>query len=340
MALEPLVPARREFAEGEDESIGDFVARRLGREATDRLAAPLLGGIYAGDASALSIRATFPQFVEMEQKHGSLVRAMRAARRPVSGGGKGPPSAFVSLEGGLTELVQAVAKSLDGVEVRTGVALREVARAPEGDARGRWAVVLASGDTLFADDVLLATPAYVSADATRGLDADLAKLLESIPYASTATVFLAYRAGDVGRTLDATGFIVPRVLGRPVLAVTWVSSKWAHRAPDGHVLVRTFFGGAWGESTLANDDDALVALARRELADTMAVEAPPLFSRVFRFERASPQPLVGHLDTMRAIRKRLGALPGLYVAGNGYDGIGIPDCIRQAEDAARAILDE
>jgi oxygen-dependent protoporphyrinogen oxidase len=328
MGMEPLVP-RRTFGDDDDESIGDFVTRRLGREMTERLAAPLLGGIFAGDATAISIRATFPQFVEMEQKHGSLVRAMRAARRPTSSGK--PPSAFVSLRGGVGSLIDALASAL-GDRVHTGARVLGVSR--DGEA---WRVAM-DGDVLVADDVVLATPAHATSTITRDVDGALASELAEIPYASTATVFLAFRRADVKHPLDGVGFLVPRPLGRPILAATWVSSKWASRAPEGGVLMRAFFGGAWGEDLLAKGDDELVRVAREELGALMALDAEPIFTRVFRFDRASPQPVVGHLARMKRVRARLEALPGMHLAATGFDGVGIPDCVRQANDVAARIL--
>ena len=334
MGMEPFVPRR---ASGEDESIADFVTRRLGREVSDRLAAPMLGGIFAGDANALSMRATFPQMVEMERKYGSLVRGMRAQRRAAAANGKAP-SAFLSLRDGVGSLIDALASAIGDARVMTSTRVRQVSKLPEADARGRYAVDLEGGDSLFADDVVLTAPTYGVAAAIRGLDPAIADELDGIPYASTATVFLALRRDEVRHPLDAVGFIVPRALGRPLLASTWVSSKWEGRAPDGHVLIRAFFGGASGESTLANDDDALVALARRELLQLMQLDATPLFSRVFRFDRASAQPIVGHLARVARVRERLASYPGLRIAGAGFGGIGIPECVRQGNEIATAIL--
>jgi oxygen-dependent protoporphyrinogen oxidase len=338
MGAEPFVPKN---TSGDDESIADFVTRRLGREVSDRLAAPMLGGIFAGDATKLSMKATFPQMVEMERTYGSLVRGMRAQRRAAAanGGGKAP-SAFLSLEGGVGSLVDALVAALAHARVRTNAQARAVSKLPEGDERGRYAVDLEAGDTLFADDVVLTAPTYGVASVVRPLDPSIADELDAIPYASTATVFLAFRRQDVRHPLDAAGFIVPRALGRPLLASTWVSSKWEGRAPNGHVLIRAFFGGAWGESTLARDDEALVALARSELAALMALDATPLFSRVFRFDRASAQPIVGHLARVARIREQLTKYPGLRIAGAGFGGIGIPECVRQGNEVAAAILGE
>jgi oxygen-dependent protoporphyrinogen oxidase len=337
MALEPLIPPRA-WSGDEDESIGDFVARRLGDEVAQRLAGPLLGGIFAGDASDLSVRAAFPQFVEAEKRHGSLVRAMqalRAARASSSGGGKGEGSMFLSLEGGLGELIDALAtKVASSVRVRTGVGARRIEK---GDAGG-FRVTLDDGETLDADDLVIAVPLAATAGLARDLDPVLAAAFDEFHSASTATAFLAYPEGAVPRKLDATGFLVPREMRRPILASTWVSSKWAHRAPPGMVLLRVFFGGATGEAILENDDAELVTLAREELRALMGIEVDPVFAHVFRFTRASPQPKVGHLARVRHATERLARWPGLYVAANGFEGSGIPDCVKYAERAASEIL--
>jgi oxygen-dependent protoporphyrinogen oxidase len=336
MALEPFVHAKP--LEGDaDESIAEFVERRLGREATQRLVAPLLGGISSGDASEISIRATFPQLVAMERDHGSLVRGMwAAARSRQTSSQKGPEaSAFLSLGGGLGELVRALVERVRamGVTLRTSSAARTVAR---GET---WTVHLENGESLDADAVLLAVPAHVAGRLVAGLDSGLADVLDSIAHGSTATVFLAYRKDDVAHPLDGVGFVVPPALGRPMLAGTWVSSKWRGRAPEGHVLLRVFFGGPRGEDVLARDDNGLASLARDELRAVMGLAAEPLWSRVFRFEAARAQMRVGHLATMRVVREKLArALPGVWVAGDGYDGAGIPDCVRQGQEVGRAMV--
>jgi protoporphyrinogen/coproporphyrinogen III oxidase len=172
-------------------------------------------------------------------------------------------------------------------------------------------------------------------------DGELASALGSIAYGTTATVFLGYRRGQVAHPLDGVGFVVPRVAGRPILAGTWVSSKWDGRAPEGSVLLRVFVGGPLGEELVARDDASLVRVAQGELRALMGIDAEPTLSRVFRFDRASAQMRVGHLARMRTIHARLARVtPGVRVAGGGYDGVGIPDCIRQGQDAGRAMVDE
>jgi oxygen-dependent protoporphyrinogen oxidase len=326
MALEPLVAARR-FEGDDDESIADFATRRLGREAAERLVAPLLGGISAGDASDISVRAAFPQLVAMEQEYGSLVRGMLVARRARSG-----DSPFMSLEGGTGALVDALVDRLhaDGVTLRERTAVDGIAR----NRDGTWTVSLEGGERLEADAVLLAVPAYAAGKLVGSLDDELARALTSIYYGSSTTVFLGYRRADVQHPLHGVGFVVPRTAGRAVMACTWVSSKWEGRAPEAHVLLRVFLGGS------AKPDDEQVATARAELRTLMGLDAEPCMTRVFHFEHSSAQMRVGHLVTLRTIRARLAkAAPGLRIAGGGYDGVGIPDCIRQGEEAGRAMVD-
>jgi oxygen-dependent protoporphyrinogen oxidase len=333
MGLEPFV-ARR-VANGEDESIASFVSRRLGREVTERLVAPLLGGIYGGDASKLSIRATLPQFVDAEATHGSLVLAMRA-RRAATGAGKAPASAFVSLSGGIGGLIDRLAAHV-GPRLRTGVRVASLSRLDEGDPRGRFALDVANGAAVFADEVVLAVPANAASRLLVTLEPLASQLLGAIPHASTAVVFLALRPGDIPRALDATGYIVPRNLGSPALAATWISSKWDARAPAGMVLLRVFLGGAGRDEVVTRDDAALIQMARDEIQTRMGATGEPRFTRVLRFMHASPQPLVGHLDRIAKVNELLSKRPGLYAAGSGYDGVGIPDCVRQGESVAAAI---
>ncbi|WP_394837815.1 protoporphyrinogen oxidase [Pendulispora rubella] len=341
MALEPLVP-RRVYHGDEDESVASFMSRRLGDDLADRLAGPLLGGIFAGDAEAISVRAAFPQFVAAERDHGSLILAMRAQRRArmassENGEAEKPKPGFLSLRGGLGSMIEALEGELHDVDLRTSCPVRSIS-ALEADPRGRYAVETSRG-VEYADDVVLASRTHASADIVRGLDASLADAFEQVlDYASTATVFFAFKRAQIAHDLDATGFIVPRSLGRKILAATWVSSKWDHRAPAGHVLMRAFLGGAGHDEILAGDDDELADLALRELRIFTPIDGRPLFARVFRFHRASPQPYLGHLPRIRALTEKLSRHPGLYTAGSGLDGVGIPDCIRQAETVARQIL--
>jgi oxygen-dependent protoporphyrinogen oxidase len=336
MAMEPFIPRRKSEGEDDDESIDSFVRRRLGAEVAERLVAPLLGGIYGGDAGALSMRATLPQFVEMEAKHGSLIHAMKGAH---GGGGKGgaKPSMFTSLRTGLGTLVDRLTSSIGEDRIKTGARVARVSPLAD-DPRGRFAVEREGGDVSYADHVIMAVPAHAAQAALGAFGEPLSALLATMQYVSTGVVMMAFARSDIHYPLDATGYIVPRVLGRPALAATWVTSKWADRAPEGQVLIRVFLGGAGHEELLARDDGDLERLARAELERSMGLTAPPTLARVFRFMRASPQPLVGHPGRMRRARAILAETPGLYLVASGYDGVGLPDCVRQAEEAARQIV--
>ncbi len=334
--LDLLVPARR-WKDDDDESIGSFIARRLGNEVAERIAGPLLGGMFAGDPASLSVRACVPQLVEAERTHGSLVSAMRALkekRRADTVAGEG--TAFLSLKRGVGDLVLNVAHKLRDAEVFTSRAARKIDRLPEGDSRGRWVVDTSDGP-LLADDVVLAVPAHVAARLVQDFDLELSAMCGDIQYTSAATVFLAYRKFDVRHPLDAFGFLVPRAENRPILSCTFVSSKWDHRAPAGQVLLRVFLGGAGNEQMCERDDDDLVRIARTQVLDLLNIDRPPMFSKVFRFTKSSPQPYVGHLPRVRRLLERAGTHPGLHIGGNGYIGTGIPDSIRQGEEIAARI---
>lgn len=337
MAFDLVIPRRRD--EG-DESIGSFFRRRLGSDAVVRLAEPLLGGIYAGDVDQLSMRATFPQLVELEEKYRSLIRGALAQRKARGGhtAGKAPPSPFQSLLGGMGQLVDALVAAIEkaGGTLRLGAKV-ETIRKVEGE-QGFTLDLAGEAAPIHADRLLLCTPAYVAASTLEGLDADIAASLREIPYLSTGTVTLAYRRADVPHSLDASGLIIPRDEGRRALAATFISSKWKGRAPEGSALLRVFIGGHRDPGALTRSDDELVALGRDELERLVGVKADPLFSRVFRYEKSNAQPIVGHQARVQGIRKLAEKHPGLLFAGAAFDGVGIPDCVRQANEAAAAII--
>ncbi len=336
--LDLLVPPRR-WKDDDDESVGAFIARRLGSEVAERIAGPLLGGILAGDPASLSVRASAPQLVEAEQEYGSLVTAMRALkekRRAQAAAGEGEPTNFLSLKRGVGDLIVNVAHKLRDAEVFTSRTARRIDRLPEGDPRGRW-VVETSGGSLHADDVVLAVSGRVAAPLLKDVDADLSAMCGDIVYASAATVFLAFRKFDVRHPLDAFGFLVPRAENRPILACTFVSSKWDHRAPAGQILLRLIVGGPGNEQLCERDDAELVRIARTQVLDLLGIDRAPMFSKVFRFLHSSPQPYVGHLPRMRGLLDRASMHPGLHIGGNGYIGTGIPDAVRQGEEIAARI---
>jgi len=334
LGAEIFVPRRLE--EG-DESLGGFFRRRLGHQALERIIEPLMTGIYAGDAEQLSIRATFPRFPEMEREHGSLVRSMLDARRKQGKAGKREAprwTPFVTLRGGLSELVRALTGRLSAVNVCVGHRVQAIRARGEGAG---YDVLLEGGPPLAADALVLATPAFDGARLLDPLDGSLAELMRGIPYASTATVTLGYRREGFSHDLDGYGFVVPRVERRILLASTWSSSKWDYRAPDGSALIRSYIGGAGREAVLERPDDEIVALVRGELRAIMGVAEEPVLAKVYRWPRAMPQYLVGHLDRLAAIEERLTRLPGVFAAGAAYRGVGIPDCIRDGLGAAERV---
>lgn len=340
MGFEWVVPRR---PVGADESLSGFFRRRFGWEATDRLIEPLMAGIYAGDATQMSIQATFPRFPELEQQCGSLIRGLLAKRPSGRDPGNGRPksSLFVTLRHGLGSLVEALVERLTsaGVGLQTGVAV-EALRVRSREL-GRWVydLILSDGTRVAADAVILAVPAFASADLVRSLSPSSATLLDQIPYASTATISLAYNAEEVRSAIQGFGFVVPRVEQRPLLAATWTSLKWADRAPAGQVLVRCYLGGIGREAGLAGNDAALIGRSREELADLAGIRAQPTYVEVNRWTRGMPQYTVGHLDRLTHIEAGLSRYPGLVLTGAAYRGVGIPDCIREGQASARRIAD-
>ena len=317
MACEPFVPRGHAHA---DESIATFVRRRFGSEAVDYLADPLLAGIHAGDVDRLSMQALFPRLIEAERKSGSVVRAFRALRVPPS-----PQGAFMSLPGGTGELVDAVTAAL--APGTLSLAARVTALRREASY-----TVESSTGTVRARSVVLCVPAYTASNLLRSLDTTLAELCNGVPYASTATVAFGYRRDAVRHALRGTGFVVPRAERYPLLAATWVSSKWPGRAPADHVLLRAFLGGGRDPHRLERSDDELITSARESLEATLGISDAPRVTRLTRWTRQSPQYEVGHLERVAAIDQRVHAIPGLFLAGSGFRAIGIPDCVADGRE--------
>jgi protoporphyrinogen/coproporphyrinogen III oxidase len=320
-AAEPDVPP----ADGvEDESVAAFVSRRFGREAYDGLVEPLMTGIYGGDGEQLSLRATFPQLRAIEREHGSLLRGLPATTR-----GDAPP--FLSLRDGMDVLVDALRGGFERAEVLAGRGVARVAR--EGSA---FRVELSDDEVLAVDGVVIATPAHVTAELVAELDPELAAIHAEIPYASSVVVSLGYSRADVV-PLDGYGYVVPRADGGDVLACTWSSQKWEHRAPDECVLVRVYLGRFGGRDVTGDTDDELVAAARSEIA-FLGVSASPVLTCVHRWPLGMPQYVVGHPDRLERIDVALAGHPGLALAGAAYRGVGIPDCIASGEEAAASVV--
>lgn len=334
MGLDFLLPAK---AVNGDESLGTFVSRRLGRKAYENLIEPLMSGIYAGDGDALSLASTFPYLRDLELKYGSLARGALEMRKQMFTNGRkvqGSRSAFLTPTTGLAEIVERLVEHLstNGVTLRLNTTVSRIST-----IENRYLLELQNGSSLESESLILATPAYASGKLLASLDPSLASDLQSIPYASTATVSLAYRQSDLPRDLDGYGYVIPRREGRRALACTWTSTKFPHRAPEGYALIRVFVGRAgqdipWSEMELLD-------LAKEELRLTLNISAEPLLSRVFMWEQAMPQYNLGHPETLKRIDAAVEKHPGLALAGNGYRGIGIPDCIHSGEMAVEKILE-
>lgn len=338
MALDLVLPRRAAANGGDDESLAQFVRRRLGREALERMAQPMVGGIYTADPEHLSLRATMPRFLEMESEHGSLIRAMwrqRRGQREAKGTSGARYSLFLSFDDGMRVLSDALAARLDAADVRLNTKALKLAH---DAASGRWQVLLETGDAIPADAVCLALPAYASAGLLADADARLAAELDAIPYASTATVNLAYKRSDIPHGLDGFGFVVPFVERRSILACTFSSVKFAGRAPEGHALLRAFVGGALQPEMFALDEAEMLGAVRRDLRELLGIDAAPLFAHTEKWPRSMAQYHLGHVERVARIRERLRELPGLKLAGNAFDGAGIPDCVRSGETAAEEIM--
>jgi oxygen-dependent protoporphyrinogen oxidase len=308
-----------------DESIGQFIRRRFGQEAVDYLAEPLLAGIHAGDVEQLSIHSLFPTLVSLEQSYGSVLRGVSAARADAPPPAKG---AFVSLPQGLAELPDALVTALGHDVIRYHTRVVQISGASP------YKLTLDSDASIYARHVIVTTPAWAASRIFSSVDPTLARLCAEIPYASSATVVFGLRRDQIGHPLDGTGFVVPRRERKSIMAATFITSKWAQRAPDGFASLRAFLGGATDPGALDRGDDALVRAAFDELRGLLRMTGEPRLTRVFRWPRATPQYLVGHRERVRRIEERLSALPGLFVTGSGYRGTGIPDCIADARATA------
>jgi oxygen-dependent protoporphyrinogen oxidase len=360
MGLELLHPPRPST---EDESVAALVERHFGKEAVDRLADPLLSGIYGGDATQLSARTVLARLVEMEAEYGSLSRGMLAAHKKMkaamaarakSGGQAGaqpapdrlksvgaqptgPRAIFTGLRGGLQQLVDAITAKLDPHGIRLNTPVEAIDRTGSG-----WRVT-AAGETRTCDAVILASPAWAASAMLSTVDAQLSQELAGIPYSSSITVNLIYDEAKIGRLPEGFGFLVPASSGRAMLACTFAHRKFLGRTAPGRAVLRAFLGGMRNEALMGEPDNVLIATVRRELSEILGAriigpQIEPEFAQVNRWRRAMAQYAVGHKERVARINEHVATLPGLHLVGNAYDGIGIPDCIRLGARAAASIL--
>ncbi len=314
-----------------DESVAALVQRHYGAEMVERLADPLLAGVYGGDASQLSVRAVLPRFVEMESKYGSLGRGMLAARKKAMPSQPAPPI-FTSLKGGMQQLAETLVARISPSALRPNTRVEALQKQDRG-----WVVSAGYASDLF-DAVIVATPATVSARLLETTCGDLASELKAIPYGSSMTVALSF-GKDVRSALPpGFGFLVPRSECKRMLAATFVHNKFPHRAPGDRALIRCFLGGSRDEQALQLSDEEILAIVREELRQILGLKAEPLFTRIYRWKGAMAQYNVGHLERLQRIERLLQQMPGLALAGNAYRGIGVPDCVRSGEAAAEQVL--
>ena len=320
-------------AVNQDESVADFVERHYGREMVDRLADPLLSGVYGGDSANLSIRAVLPRFAEMERTHGSLGRAMLAARKKMSSASrKTAPPLFTSLKNGMQHLAETLVSRLNPASLVTNSAVKNIA--PES---GNWRISWNSQSDLF-DKVILALPGLAAAEVLRETSSELASELSGIQYSSSITVGIAYDR-EVRQSLPpGFGFLVPRSEGKRLLAATFVHNKFPHRAPEDVALLRCFFAGSVAEEVWPMSDEQLIGIVRNELQQIIGIRSEPRFARVYRWKSAMAQYGVGHLERLNRIEAIRKQIPGLALAGNGFRGIGVPDCVRSGRDAVKLLL--
>ncbi len=325
----------------DDESLGSFVRRRFGNEALERVAQPLVGGIYASDPDQLSLAATMPRFKEMERSRRSVIWAMwseqkkRARNREAGSGARW--SLFVTLKGGMQELVDCLAQRLPKTAVQINSPITALRQTP---GENKWLVTVSGDKHVEADAVILATPAFRTGDLLNQVETVAAVELKNIPYASTATVSLAYRREDIPQAPNSFGFVVPAIEKRKIMACTFSSLKYPGRAPDDKILLRAFVGGSLQAELFKQDDQAMEENVRGEIAALLGATAAPIFARVWRHPDSMPQYHVGHDARIKRIETALSRFPTLALAGSAYHGVGISDCVRTGEEAAERILDQ
>ena len=314
-----------------DESVAEFIEEHYGEEAVDYLAEPLLSGIYGGNPHELSVTAVLPRFVTLARQYGSLTRGVLAERAKAKTNHGPPAPLFRTLKGGLGQMIDALTASIKSqVEIRR-------ARAQAVERTGDSFRVRLDGDWLEAARVVIACEAHSGASLVSGMDGRLSELLGGIAYSSSMTVALGFAAADFATLPEGHGFLVPKKERRRLMACTWVGAKFPYRVPEGTVVARCFLGGTDNAAVLEETDDAITATVLEELQQIAGFRAQPKFVRISRWPRSMAQYTVGHPQRLAEIEARVAAIPGLHVAGNAYEGIGIPDCIRMGKRAAEDI---
>jgi oxygen-dependent protoporphyrinogen oxidase len=327
-ALDLVLPRNRSLSD--DPSIADLVAPRLGSQVFDRLVEPLLGGVHAGRAAELSARSTVPEIASLARKNRSLYLGLRRLRHHAAPSSGGP--VLITLAGGLVRLIDALAAQLGKADVRLSTTVSHLAREGAG-----YRVALSDGQNIAADAVVLATPAFVSSSLLADVAPDVATVLDEIPYVDVATIWLAYPPSAMGRPLDGTGFLVPPEEGKLLVGCTWSSAKWPHLHDDNLVLIRCMVGRRGDTRWLGMDDDALVRGVHDELVEAMGLTSGPIHQSIQRWPNGMPQYVVGHQKRLDAVEAALGDLPGLYLTGAAFRGVGLASCVADAERTSQKV---
>lgn len=342
MGLELFIPRRKSK---DDESFGHFVKRRLGKEALNKIAEPFIAGVHGGDPDKMSIKASFPKFVAMEQEDGSLIKGMikrMANFRKMAEGKRASDkdekkvriTMFMSLKGGMTTLVDTLLAKIKDVTIKTETTVTDISHADGG-----YNITLEGEGTLKADAVVVCTPAYSASTILHGFDRSLHEKLLTIPYTSTSTVSMSFKRSQIKKSIDGFGFVVPKAEGKRIIGSTWSSIKWAGRAPDDELLLRCFVGGSLHEKLLEKTDEEVMTMVLEDLKSIMDIEGEPVMKKMYRYKKAMPQYTIGHIERVEGIEFELKEHKGLFLTGSAYHGIGISDTVREAEDTAKKVLE-
>jgi oxygen-dependent protoporphyrinogen oxidase len=336
MGLDLLLPRKRSR---DEESLGAFVLRRLGREALERIAEPLVAGIHAGDPATMSLQSTFPRFIDLEQSYRSLIWGMNQRKKQFSHL-RPPYTMFITLRQGMEEMISALEKAIPSTCISLEDEVIGLEKIQGKSAKGpRYRLpIKGKKNPLDADAVVLATPAFVAADLLQGFADDIADQLKAIPYVSTVTINLAYERSQISHPLDGYGFVVPRLEKRTIMAATFSSVKFSGRSPEDKVLLRCFVGGAKNEAIVSWEDNKLLAAVRGDIEEILKITGAPLIARIYRWHKAMPQYTLGHEERLSRIEQGLSRHPGLFLIGSAYHGVGISDCVHEAELTSQKVL--
>lgn len=345
MGMDLLIPRKERWPEGDtaaqhDETLEAFIVRRMGRECLNRMAEPLVGGVHASDPAVMSLAATFPRLLDMEQKFGSMIGGFVDARRKVAEirkkyppDPKNPRTFFTSFKHGMQEITDVMADVAGRDAIRTGVSAERLERSGDG-----WKVRLSDGDVLEGDAVIVATEGWAAEKLLADVDEQTYEALSGISHSSSATVSLAFDTTDVGFSLDAFGVLCPIAEKRDLMAVTYSSTKWPGRAPAGKTLMRGFVGGPQNQAIMEKSDEELAHIVQENMRGILGLKAEPMWARVYRWHLGMPQYTLGHLDRVATIVDRCETMPGLAIGGGSYTGVGIPNCVESGERAVTKVL--